>query len=291
MDGTLRLQNVDTKGFGKVPKAVMQDKRLSATAKAIYCYLASYAGRGHTSFPGVARIVSDLGLSKSAYYKHYNQLKEFGYIKAEQNRKDGRLSHNIYTLMREVPLFFATQNTEKQSTKIQGTVNSESNNNNFEYKQDYKNNSQSCQTKQTDSDLNINSVSLFEQVNLTRELIKDRIGYEDFSNTMPERIKLIDEIIEIILDAIFTEARYMSIDGQQKPKELVKHRLLSLNYGEVEHVVNSFLEYPNKIKKKRAFILTMLYNSKMESKSHFSNLVTANTGMQGYINAVVSEGK
>ena len=40
----LQVEGINSKGFGIVPKLLMQDERLSIYSKAIYCYFCSYAG-------------------------------------------------------------------------------------------------------------------------------------------------------------------------------------------------------------------------------------------------------
>ena len=100
----LQVEGVFSKGFGFAPKLVMQDPRLSAVGKAIYCYFCSYAGTGRIAFPRVAKITYDLKISKDTFYTHFNPLKTFGYIKVEQTRLNGKHSHNIYTLLENVPL-------------------------------------------------------------------------------------------------------------------------------------------------------------------------------------------
>ena len=72
------MQGIHAKGFGTIPKIVMQDRRLKPTAKAIYAYFCSYAGAGSTAFPSVNKIVYDLNMNKDTYYKHLDVLKDCG---------------------------------------------------------------------------------------------------------------------------------------------------------------------------------------------------------------------
>ncbi|MEE1154068.1 MAG: helix-turn-helix domain-containing protein [Acutalibacteraceae bacterium] len=74
-------------GYGIIYKAVMQDERLSLTAKAIYAYLCSYTGSKGIVFPSRARILSELKLSKNTYYEHFNQLVELDYITVKKCKK------------------------------------------------------------------------------------------------------------------------------------------------------------------------------------------------------------
>lgn len=88
-----------SQGYGITPKAVMQDPRLSIEAKAIYAYIASFAGSGTTAFPGKRKIAADLNISEERLYNHRKQLIKYGYITVEQERgPGGTLGKTIYTL-------------------------------------------------------------------------------------------------------------------------------------------------------------------------------------------------
>ena len=96
----LEVQGIHAKGFGTIPKIVMQDRRLKPTAKAIYAYFCSYAGAGSTAFPSVNKIVYDLNMNKDTYYKHLEILKDCGYVTVTPNRAEGnKFDNNIYTLI------------------------------------------------------------------------------------------------------------------------------------------------------------------------------------------------
>ena len=96
----LEVKGIHAKGFGTIPKIVMQDRRLKPTAKAIYAYFCSYAGAGSTAFPSVNKIIYDLNMNKDTYYKHLDVLKDCGYVTVTPNRAEGnKFDNNIYTLI------------------------------------------------------------------------------------------------------------------------------------------------------------------------------------------------
>jgi len=43
--------NIDSKGYGKIYKAVMRNRQLPLLAKTIYSYFCAYAGNGCQAFP------------------------------------------------------------------------------------------------------------------------------------------------------------------------------------------------------------------------------------------------
>ena len=98
----LRVEGVNHKGYGIIPKALMLDRDLSLEAKAIYAYIASFAGAGETAFPGRDKILRDLDISKTRYYKHFDQLKDAGYISVVQENLGGNghgFQNNVFTLV------------------------------------------------------------------------------------------------------------------------------------------------------------------------------------------------
>lgn len=106
-ENLLKASGVMEMGYGIIPKKVMRDKRLTVEAKAIYAYIASFAGSGNTSFPSVSLICDEIGMSNDRFYRHRKQLIELGYISVEQIRGgQGKTGHNIYTLI-------SHQDTEK----------------------------------------------------------------------------------------------------------------------------------------------------------------------------------
>jgi predicted transcriptional regulator len=74
-------------GFGTISRNVMEDKKLTIEAKAIYCYLCVFAGNNDTCFPTVNTICNDLNISPKRFYKNINSLVESGIIKKNKDVK------------------------------------------------------------------------------------------------------------------------------------------------------------------------------------------------------------
>jgi len=109
----LKVEGINFRGYGIVPKYVMFDTDLTLEAKAIYAYFCSYTGRGNTAFPGRDKILFDLKMSKKKYYHHFNLLIEQGYITVEQQLVKGLKSRNIYTIV-STPIKFINFNLDPQ---------------------------------------------------------------------------------------------------------------------------------------------------------------------------------
>ena len=85
---TIEQDGLDAAGYGKIPRAVMQDPRMDASAKALYAYFSSYAGGGRVAFPPVPQICRDLGISAGTYQKRMKVLQELDYIEVRQTNWD-----------------------------------------------------------------------------------------------------------------------------------------------------------------------------------------------------------
>lgn len=126
----VRVRGVMADGYGQIPKMVMQDLNLTIEAKAIYAYLASYAGAGSTAFPGISITLKHLGISKDRYYRHRKLLVERGYISVQQTKSDNSFMKNVYTLEHTpFPYYEDTQNkdTQNEDTQIKDTQNKDTN--------------------------------------------------------------------------------------------------------------------------------------------------------------------
>lgn len=96
----LAVEGVNANGYGLMPKLVMQDKRLTIEAKAIYAYIVSFAGAGSTAFPSLRKILEDLQISEKRFYKHRKLLIDCNYISVTQIRNEKKeIIKNLYTLI------------------------------------------------------------------------------------------------------------------------------------------------------------------------------------------------
>lgn len=105
-NGELLFENdsIFSKGYGFISKMVMQDKRLSISAKGLYAYICSFSGKGNDAFPSRKKICFDLNISNETLGKYLNELKENNYIDSKQTLNNGRFANNQYIIMLKVPI-------------------------------------------------------------------------------------------------------------------------------------------------------------------------------------------
>lgn len=242
--------------FVLIDKTFLEDTRLSYKAKGILAYLLSKPDNWKVI---VANLVNNSSDGKAAVYSGLRELKKYGYyekrpVRSEDGRKIARWESTVY----EVPVSLLTdfQEVDNQEIDNQFIENRDCNNNYINNNNRTNNNSQSCQT---DSDR-------------IERTLKENISYHDLQNSYEDDMALIDEFISIALDAVLSEGP-VKINGENKPRELVRKQIMKLNYWNIVHVLEQFKEQKNKVLKKPGYILSMLYYSTMELNSHYTNLV------------------
>ena len=201
----VRIEGLESLGYGMIPKLVMIDERLDIKAKAIYAYFCVFTGSGQNAYPKLKNILFHLGIVNDTYYKHFNTLLKLNYIKAEQRQINGKLSVNDYYLISNPNLANAPlpkkQDTEKtaylsrsaplpkkQDTITQDTITQDTEN------QDTNSNSTDI-TSFNNSIYNINQ-SIHQQTAATPPVIPaEPVRIEGMSDDEKENI-VFDEMLE-----------------------------------------------------------------------------------------------
>ena len=105
---------------------------------------------------------------------------------------------------------------------------------------------------------------------LRNQVQYDRIRQED---TYGDKINIVDGIINIIADIATADPPdgYERVNGRQYPHEVVKGRLLKMDYDTLTHVLERFKENKTEIRNMRSYLLTTLYNAFDEKDIQFQN--------------------
>jgi len=80
----------------------------------------------------------------------------------------------------------------------------------------------------------------------------------------------IDEIVEVILDAVCTRKKYIRVDGDEKSAELVKSRLLKLGPFHIDYAFDCLRKNTTKVYNIKAYLLTTLYNASATMGHYYS---------------------
>lgn len=103
--------------------------------------------------------------------------------------------------------------------------------------------------------------------------LKENLGIEYLKETYPHQEKMIEEIFNIILDTVTSNARYIRCAGDDKPKEVVKAQFLKLNEFHIEYVLGCLEESIPDIRNIKSYLLTTLYNAPLTMDSYYTTKV------------------
>lgn len=105
------------------------------------------------------------------------------------------------------------------------------------------------------------------------EIIRENLEVDILSQDNRYDIDRVNEIIEVILDAICSTSSTLRVNNTDMPKEVVKSRLLKLNSSHIDYVFDAMRKSPSDIRNIRAYMLTALYNAPATIDNYYSALV------------------
>ena len=105
-----------------------------------------------------------------------------------------------------------------------------------------------------------------------RELIMENIEYDFLIRDFRDSDE-VDELIEIMLDAICSTRSTIVVRGENMPKEVVKSRLLKLNSEHIRYVLDCLHSNTVKARNIKQYLLAALYNAPSTISSYYTNLV------------------
>lgn len=88
----------------------------------------------------------------------------------------------------------------------------------------------------------------------------------------------LDELVELMVDTICSQRSVIRIAGDDRPKEVVKCRLLKLDYGHIRYVLDSLNKNCSKIRNVKQYLLAVLYNAPLTINNYYQQLVNHDMG-------------
>jgi len=110
-----------------------------------------------------------------------------------------------------------------------------------------------------------------------KSLIKDSIEYELLSKQYG--LGRVDELVELMLDVVCSKRDYISICGDNYPKEVVKSRFLKLTYMHIQYVFDCIDKNITKVRNIKKYLMASLYNALTTMGSYYQT--TVNYDMYG----------
>jgi len=110
-------------------------------------------------------------------------------------------------------------------------------------------------------------------INTYREIIKDNISYDDLINEMPLDKDRLEEVLELIVETVCSDRKYIRVAGTDYPAEVVRSRFMKLNMEHIRFVFECLKENTTKIRNIKQYLLTTLYNAPTTMGNYYSAMV------------------
>jgi len=102
---------------------------------------------------------------------------------------------------------------------------------------------------------------MIDTINAYSEIIKENISYDYLCKQDKIRAYEIHELFEIMLETVCSTRATIRVGREDMPAEIVKSRLLKLDYSHIEYVIDSMDKTTTDVRDMRSYLLTALYRA------------------------------
>ena len=109
-----------------------------------------------------------------------------------------------------------------------------------------------------------------QEMDAYRELIRENIDYDGFVKDRPYDAAQLDEMVELILEAVCSKKKNLRVAGNDFPQAVVKSRLLKLDREHTRFVFDCLRENTTQVRNMKQYLLTVLYNAPVTIENHYA---------------------
>ena len=269
----------------------LRDKSLSLKAKGLLSLMLSLPETWDYTLSGLARISLE---GKDAIRAAVVELEKAGYIQRGQTTdKAGKFSGNEY-IIREYPTAQAPSleepSSENPTTERPATVSTQAGNTssvfptqiNIDKKITDLSSTESFpfpsslpapveEPRETNGKKHRRKKAVSQsEMDSYREMIRENICYDDFVRERPYDAAQLDEMVELMVEAVCSKKETIRVAGNEFPQAVVKSRLLKLDGQHIRFVFDCLRENTTQVRNMKQYLLTVLYNAPVTMESHYA---------------------
>ena len=248
----------------------LRDKNLSLKAVGLLSKMLSFNDGWQFSTKGLSMICKE---GPDAVLAALRELEDHGYlVRHRQRDSKGRMSNTVFEIYEQPQP--VSPHREKPDVDNPDMENPHMENPHGE-------NPAQLNTNQVITNERNNSLRNYQSINLDgmdrmdereqyRELIRDNLEIDIRSQDRRYDLDRVNEIVEIMLDAVCSTSPTIRINGEDMPQPVVKSRFLKLDSGHIDYVLQAMNDCPSDIRNIRAYLLTALYNASLTIDNYYS---------------------
>lgn len=108
-----------------------------------------------------------------------------------------------------------------------------------------------------------------------RLLLQENIEYFHYLKQRKSDIEMVEELLNCMLDVIFTYGETVKIGGEDKNRQMVISQYMKINSMDIDHILNKYREQRHRITHLHSYLKTMLYTVKQEARAWAENATRA----------------
>ena len=258
------------RGYTVMANYHLRDKTLSLKAVGLLSKMLSFNDGWQFSTKGLSMICKE---GPDAVLAALRELEDHGYlVRHRQRDSKGRMSNTVFEIYEQPQP--VSPHREKPDVDNPDMENPHMENPHGE-------NPAQLNTNQVITNERNNSLRNYQSINLDgmdrmdereqyRELIRDNLEIDIRSQDRRYDLDRVNEIVEIMLDAVCSTRPTIRINGEDMPQPVVKSRFLKLDSGHIDYALQAMNDCPSDIRNIRAYLLTALYNASLTIDNYYS---------------------
>ena len=273
------------KGYTVMSNYHLRDKSLSLKAKGLLSQILSLPEDWDYTLSGLCYINRE---SKDAIRSAVNELERAGYIERHQTTDEGgKFSSNEY-IIHEQPVSLPPS-LDKPSSENPTTEKPPSENPTQLNKDRVTKDQSITDASSTHSIPSLSpppagaaaspperkgtEAATQSAVEIYRDIIKENIEYDHLLRYSQIDQEELNGIVELLVETVCTARKTIRVAGDDYPAELVKAKLLKLNSGHIEFVMDCMRQNTTKIRNIKKYLLAVLFNAPSTMGSYYTALV------------------
>ena len=253
----------------------LRDKELSLKAVGLLSKMLSFNDGWQFSTKGLSMICKE---GPDAVLAALRELEDHGYlVRHRQRDSKGRMSNTVFEIYEQPqPVTPHRENPHMENPDVE---NPDMGNPHME--KPHGENPAQLNTNPVINNQRNNNLNNYQSINLDgmdrmdereqyRELIRDNLEIDILSQNRRYDLDRINEIVEIMLDAVCSTSPSIRINGEDMPQPVVKSRFLKLDSSHIDYVLQAMNDCPSDIRNIRAYLLTALYNASLTIDNYYS---------------------
>lgn len=117
-----------------------------------------------------------------------------------------------------------------------------------------------------------------------RFYFQDKLEIPILEKNFPHDREILMEILELLVETVTSRKKFLRICGEEKPKEVVKSRLMKLDSMHIQYVMECLKSNTTQVRNIKQYLLATLYNAPTTIDSYYAAQVRHDFGWGGRSN-------